>query len=136
MSERMQNLSPEERERLAQRFAERGGGPGPLGGRATGPSETPATPAPGETIDALFGPLEFEETSGRLWLLENGKLKAVPVRLGIDDGANTELILDPSAPLQVGDEVVTAVNIGGAQTQQNMGPSPFMPGGMGRGFRR
>lgn len=125
MNERMQNMSPEERERMAQRLAGRGGGQ----------SEAPAMQSLGDTIDALFGPLEFEETPGRLWLLVDGKLKAVPVRLGIDDGANTELIPDPSFPLQVGDEVVSAVNIGGVEAQRNTNRSPFMPGGMGRGRR-
>jgi HlyD family secretion protein len=59
------------------------------------------------TIDALFAPLQMQETRGRAWLYINKQLKPVELRLGISDGTFTEVIT-PDA-LQPGQEVVTAV---------------------------
>jgi len=127
-NERMQSLSPEERARAMERFAGRGGNAGR--GSQQLPNRTIAGSGNAESIDALFAPLQFPETRGRVWLRVNGQLQAVPVRLGITDGTNTELIQDASAALQIGQEVVTAVNIGTA-AQSAAGRSPLMPGGMG-----
>jgi HlyD family secretion protein len=97
MRERMQNMTPEQR---AEFFAGRGGGGG--GGRGGGGeprrranqnSEAVATVDRGATtIDALFAPLEVTETTGRVWALDGGLLRAVEVRLGVTDGTATELL--------------------------------------------
>jgi hypothetical protein len=44
------------------------------------------------TIDALFAPLETNETTGRVWVLEGEQLRPVEVRLGVTDGTATELL--------------------------------------------
>jgi len=44
-----------------------------------------------QTIDALFGALPEQESSGRVWLLEGDQLRAVRLRLGISDGTVTEI---------------------------------------------
>jgi hypothetical protein len=100
------------------------------------------------TIDALFAPLQFQETRGRVWLYENKNLKLVDLRLGISDGTFTE-VLNADA-LQPGQEVVTAIitpemagRPAGSQQQQQPANNPLMPqrgrgpggGGGGRGGR-
>ena len=99
MRERMQNMTPEQR---AEFFAARGGavGGGRQGGAGGGPlrranpntTAVPTFESGASTIDALFAPLEIVETAGRVWVLENGQLTPVDVRLGVTDGTATELI--------------------------------------------
>lgn len=107
MRERMQSMTPEQR---AEFFAARGGGrggPGGFGGpgggfggrggearrRANQNAPAVATVDRGATtIDALFAPIEVTETSGRVWLLDNGQIRPVEVRLGVTDGTATELL--------------------------------------------
>jgi HlyD family secretion protein len=100
------------------------------------------TPAPAETIDALFGPLPVVESQGRAWLYADGRLQAVRLRLGLTDGANTEVL---RGELQEGSEVVTGIVIGGTRSSTAAAPSsggagnPLLPqrggppGGGGRG---
>ena len=104
MMERRQNMSPEEREAAMARFggrrgAGRGGPQSPLGGRRAGDSESavPATERGARTIDALFGPLPPTESRGQVWLYVGGELKPTRLRLGVTDGAFTEL-LGPEIP--------------------------------------
>ena len=91
------------------------------------------------TIDALFAPLQFAETRGRIWIYENKQLRSVPVRLGITDGTNQELI---EGDLKEGQEVVVnmvtglePVNRPGQTGAGNplMGPQRGGPGGGQRG---
>lgn len=106
MRERIQSMTPEQR---AEFFAARrgqGGGPGGFGGpggrggpggarrpanRNTGPA-IPAVERGARTIDALFSPIQVEETSGRLWVMDGDELSPVEVRLGVTDGTATELV--------------------------------------------
>ena len=90
-------------------------------------------------IDALFAPLQFAETRGRIWIYENKQLRSVPVRLGITDGTNQELI---EGDLKEGQEVVVnmvtglePVNRPGQTGAGNplMGPQRGGPGGGQRG---
>ena len=138
--ERMQNLSPEEREARLARMRERGfdpngqAGPGGVGrGQGPGRSEQPSSAASGDassrrpvapssaalaagpsTIDALFAPLPRTQTVGRAWLQVDGKLQSVRLRLGISDGQTTELI---EGDVKEGSEVVTNVAIAGQSTR-------------------
>ena len=89
MMERMQQMSPEEREAFFARMRERraaGGAPGGPGGgpggprRRANPQDGPNVPAVergASTIDALFAPIEVTETSGRVWVLNGGRLASL-----------------------------------------------------------
>ena len=101
MRERIQGMTPEQRaEFFAARQGEGGGGPG--GGRGPGGARRranrdagPAIPTVergARTIDALFSPLEVQETTGRLWVMDGDRLSPVEVRLGVTDGTATELV--------------------------------------------
>ncbi len=131
-ADRLQAMSPEERERFLEAMAARGGGPvgggGGFGGRRGGRGEAPPPdPAPvvrdpqATTVDALFGPLPAVESTGRVWVHEAGQLRPARVRLGITDGQATELL---EGDLTEGTPLVTAVNTG-AETR----PTPTGPGG-------
>ena len=153
--ERLQNLPPEERERVLQRMRERGFDPGTNAGPSQGSSgrggdATAGTGGPqtgrsadqssrrerpagtsgaawqqAQTIDALFRPLPETVTPGRAWLYVDNQLKPVRLRLGVTDGTNTELI---GEELQPGAEVVTTVILpNAAATRATGGQSPLMP---------
>jgi HlyD family secretion protein len=151
IAERLADLAPEQRERVLQRMAARGLGPGQA---ATGQTDRPAAPArarpaetpavssdrPAGTIDALFGPLPTVETTGRVWASVDGQLVPIRLRLGITDGQMTALI---EGDLEEGDQLVSAVNTGATAartTQPGAGGFLFMqpigprgaPGGGGR----
>ncbi len=140
--ERMQNMSPEEREQFVQRMRERGidpanpgaggrpgapgsGGAPAAGGRAATASSRPLTAAASQTIDSLFGPLPVTESSGRAWLWVGGQLKMVRLRLGISDGTYTELL---SGEVQPGVELVTQVLTPAQAAAGGPTRSPLMPG--------
>ena len=98
MMERMQQMSPEERQEFFARMRERraagGGGPGAPRRRANarqGPN-VPAVERGASTIDALFAPIEVEETNGRVWVLNGGRLSSLNVRLDVTDGTASELL--------------------------------------------
>ncbi len=111
MMERMQQMSPEERQEFFARMRERraaGGGPGGPGGPGSprrrvnaqqGPN-VPAVERGASTIDALFAPIEVEETNGRVWVVNGGRLSSMNVRLGVTDGTASELlqVVGGSAP--------------------------------------
>jgi HlyD family secretion protein len=132
-AERMQNMSPEEREQFTRRMRERGLTPG---GAAAAPpvrSTTAGGPptrlgAGAQTIDQLFGPLPQTESSGRAWMYINNQLKPVRLRLGISDGTWTELL---GGELRPGTELVTGVILDEPRGPGAGGPSrsPLMPGG-------
>ena len=106
--ERLEQMSPQEREQFfAQRRAAGGGGgfgggPGAAGSGEPGSGRRPANAARGPniptvergatTIDALFGALPSVESTGRVWVLSGDRLAEVNVRLGVTDGTATELL--------------------------------------------
>ena len=145
-AERLQNMSPEERERALAQLRGRGG----RGGTATADapaarrSQQPPAAADGPaatTFDALFGPLPPVESAGRVWLHQDKELKPLRVRIGVSDGQNSELL---EGDLQDGTEVVTNVTIaaqarpaatggfpGLGQPQRGGFPGGFQGGGGG-----
>ena len=74
MRERIRQMSPEERQELEDR------------------PTVPAVDRGAGTIDALFAPIEVEETTERVWILEGGWLSSLRVRLGVTDGTASELL--------------------------------------------
>ena len=136
MAERMQNMTPEQREQMLARMRGRGGDGGNSGGRrGQAPGAPPAAATArgnATTIDALFGPLPQVETRGQVWVYADKQLKPVRLRLGISDGQVSELL---EGDLQPGTEVVTNINTGqeAVRTQPGFGGfPPFMgPGGRG-----
>ncbi|MDP6580088.1 MAG: efflux RND transporter periplasmic adaptor subunit [Vicinamibacterales bacterium] len=104
MRERMQNMTPEQRaEFFAARGGGRGGGGAGFGGRGGGggarrrasqsaDSAVPTVDRGATTIDALFAPLEINETDATVWVLDGDQLRPVDVRLGVTDGTGTELL--------------------------------------------
>jgi HlyD family secretion protein len=156
--ERLQNLSPEERDRVLQRMRERsvarGGAeatPGVDAGTAGRSAEAgrpsrpgrQSQPAPAQesvaarnpqatTIDALFGPLPTTESVGRVWLYVDKQLKPARVRLGISDGQATELI---EGDVQPGMELVSNVATGATPVRSTGGAGGFpLLGQNPRGF--
>ena len=103
MMERIQQMSPEERQEFFARMRERRGDGGP-GGAGRGPGaprrranvqegpNVPAVERGASTIDALFAPIEVEETTGRVWVMNGGRLSGLNVRLGVTDGTASELL--------------------------------------------
>ena len=124
------DLPPDARERLRR--------PRPAG---AGRTAVPAVERGATTIDALFGPLPLATSTGRVWVLEDGRLAPVTVHLGLTDGSTTEL-LDRKATragrsLPAGTELVSHVSTpdSGAPRQEAGGGSPLIPQ-FGRGRRR
>jgi hypothetical protein len=151
LAQRMQSMSPEQREQFLQRMRERGFDPSARGGRGNAPSASGRSGSPtptlaertqgATTIDALFGPLQRVETAGRAWLYTDKQLKPIRLRLGITDGQTTEVI---DGDVQEGTEVVTNIATANASTRPAptafpFGPQPgrggFPGGGGGRGGR-
>jgi hypothetical protein len=138
MAERMQDMTPEQREQMIARMRGRGGdNGGNVGGRSGKPSGAPAPPTASRgnatTIDALFGPLPKVESRGQVWVWSQKQLKPVRLRLGITDGQQTELL---EGDLEPGVELVTNINTGQEQIRApaGFGFPPFMgPGGRGPG---
>jgi HlyD family secretion protein len=113
-TERLEGLSPEERDRALAQLQARGGR------RGAAPSDAPvarrnpsppaaADPAAATTFDALFAPLPPVETAGRVWLHQDKELKPLRVRIGVSDGQNSELL---EGDLEEGTELVTNVIVG------------------------
>ena len=148
-AERMQNMSPEEREAMLAQMRERGidpnnpgagfgrggfgrggggngAGPGGAAGGGRGGAQASADQAVRRdrpaaaaangptTIDALFAPLARTITRGVAWIFTNNQLQRVPLRLGITDGQNTELV---EGDIKEGAAVVTNVVIAGQSTR-------------------
>ena len=143
MMERLQNLSPEERESAIARFREGRGArqdqsqSGRPNARRQPTQESttllPATERGAQTIDALFGPLPSVESTGQVWLYAAGKLEGRRLQLGITDGAFTQL-LGPDIP--TGSELVTNIITGNEGRGRPSGGSnsPLIP--QRRGFFR
>ena len=142
--ERLEHMSPEDREQFfAQRRAAGegggfGGGPGARGSRGPGSGRRPGNAARGPniptvergatTIDALFGALPAVETTGRVWVIRGDRLEEVNLRLGVTDGTATELLdvdRDVSAGTQLVAHITTPDN--GPIPPSGAGGSPLMP---------
>lgn len=100
----------------------------------------PAVERGAETIDALFGPLAPATSTGRVWIMQDGRLSPVAVRLGVTDGAATELIAaagDGGRRLSAGAELVSRVSTpgDGSPPRNAGGGSPLIPQ-FGRGRPR
>jgi hypothetical protein len=74
------------------------------------------------TIDALFGPLPPTESFGQVWVSQNGKLARLPLRVGITDGQQTELI---QGDVKEGEDVVTSVVTAAQRATTNAGSTAF-----------
>jgi HlyD family secretion protein len=139
MAERLQKMSPEQREQFVARMRERGANIGDAGaggrGAAAAAAPTPnPKPAGATTVDALFGPLPEVETRGQVWRYVDKQLTPTRLRLGITDGQVTELL---EGDLEPGTELVTNITTGteAVRAQPGFGFPPFMGrGGDGRGF--
>ena len=136
MMERFKGMSPDEQKQFIARMKDRGQDTSLFEKEVQATAKAPskgkgAVPAQGaQTIDALFAPLPTVESRGRAWLFIDHQLKPVSVRLGITDGANTELL---SGELQQNQEVVIGVT-GLSPTRTTTGPgagNPLMPAGRG-----
>ena len=137
--ERVAQMSPEERERfVVERRAARSRGAG--GGRnADTPRRRATTAEPtiptvdrgATTIDTLFGPLPPTESLGRVWLLEDGELRPIDVRLGVSDGTAAELLsaAGPTPRVAAGTQLVTNISTpeGGGAVSSAASGSPLIP---------
>jgi hypothetical protein len=145
MMERLQQATPEERERMIARWKERGinievpptGKPGAKPASKTGASRESGVAASGaQTIDSLFGPLPPRVSFGRAWIYTPAtkQLKSVRLRLGVTDGTWTELL---DGEIQPGQELVTGIIIGneGANRGTTGANSPLMQRGGPMGGR-
>ena len=134
MLERFKTMPADEQAQFIARMKERGTDTSafealiaPQGRRPQG-----AATAQAQTIDALFAPLPVVESRGRAWTFTDRQLKPMPLRLGISDGTNTEVL---GGELQENAEVVTGVTgLGPTRATPTPGGTgnPLMPGG-GRG---
>ncbi|MCY4028717.1 MAG: efflux RND transporter periplasmic adaptor subunit [Acidobacteria bacterium] len=157
MRERIQQMSPEEREQFFARMRARGGGPGGGGpggsglrrggarrlANAGGDTAIPAVERGATTIDALFSPLPPTVSNGRVWLLQGDRLEPVEVRLGVTDGTASELlgVRGGEAPAPDSAQVSTAAWVedlrgrsgDGGALRPETGPTPPTNGGPATG---
>lgn len=114
MRERMQQMSPEERQRMRGRFGRGAGGGAPAGMRGPGGGRrTVADGAPGTP----------RVTTRPIWVLNAGRLERVEVRTGISDGIVQAVV---GGPLEQGSQVVTGVTAAREVAAQG-GGNPLMP---------
>lgn len=118
---RFANLSPEERAALRQRM--QGSTPEASQGRGT---SRPAAARGNVAEEIGGGPVEPPRITMRpVWILRDGKLERVPVRVSISDGAAMAVV---GGPLKEGDVVVTGVTQPATARVQGTG-NPLMPFG-------
>jgi len=155
MIERFKKMTPEEQKQFIERLKARGADTTPF--ERTAPAKTlkaiaaakpgaaagndsifqPRYGAPqsAEAMATLFPAMPLVETRGRVWIFENHQLKSIPVRLGITDGTNTELL---SGDVQPGtDAVIGITGTGSTRGSLTSGTgNPLMPqrGGGPGGF--
>ena len=142
MRERLQAMSPEEREAFLNRMRERRANARQQAGSITPPPTRPVTipnartseavPAVergATTIDALFAPIEIVETTGQVFVLNNGAIVLVPVDLGVTDGTSSELVRPLNNLITDGSLLVTNVTTSGGSDGQATGrnTSPLIP---------
>jgi HlyD family secretion protein len=68
-------------------------------------------------------------SNGKVNVLRNGQVVAVPVQTGMSDGVNTQIV----SGINVGDQVVTGVASSGSAGKSSSGSSIFNFGGPGAG---
>jgi HlyD family secretion protein len=134
MMERFKGMSPDEQKQFIARMKDRGQDTSlfdkEIQPAAKAPAKGKGAAQGAQTIDALFAPLPSVESRGRVWLFIDHQLKPVSLRLGITDGANTEIL---SGELQQSQEVVIGIT-GLSPTRTTTGPgagNPLMPAGRG-----
>ena len=141
--ERLAQMMPEEREQFRARRAARRSGDGRGGteprrsGGARQPADVssvsnlPAVERGTTTIDDLFGPLPMTESIGRVWVVEDGRLQGIDVRLGMTDGSATELLggAERGSDLEAGAALVTNVTTpdNGPSASSGNRRSPLIP---------
>ena len=87
---------------------------------------------PGVTIDDFFKAAPPVETAGQVWRLDQGRLVATPVQLGISDGDRTQIL---SGDVHPGEALITGVALPNVQAPGSpFGRGPFGFPGRG-GFR-
>ena len=150
---KLQQMSPEERQAY---FAARGGGGG-RGGRGGGRNFGGGDSGQGNVAGGGgFGggggggrggarngntaqgsiqfrgaaPTERRSRAGQVWTVVDGKLKSVPVRIGINGGANIAVTSDV---LKEGDTIATGIIETTASAAPSGTANPLLPQGRGRG---
>ncbi|MDB6054432.1 MAG: hypothetical protein JWN25_1955 [Verrucomicrobiales bacterium] len=118
MRQRMQNMTPEQREAMRARFGGGAGGRGGGGNRPDGP------------VTRTIYILTKETVNGK----EKSTLKPIPIKVGISDGTSTEVV----DGLKEGDVIVTGVNnpqpeLNAARPGGGFGGGGGNPFGGGRG---
>lgn len=79
------------------------------------------------SVDALFAPLSPSDSEGTVWLLKDGRLESMAVRVGISDGHTSELL---NGSLTPGTALVINVATQAAPTRSVAAPGGlFMPPG-------
>jgi RND family efflux transporter MFP subunit len=111
----------------------RGGGAG-LGGGGGGAARTGAARTGNAGQGALRfragAPGERRNVPGQVWTVVDNKLKPVPVRVGVSGGSNVAVTSDV---LKEGDIIVTSVIETTEQASQGAIANPLLPQGRGRG---
>ncbi|HEY9124542.1 MAG TPA: hypothetical protein VIO15_09390, partial [Bacteroidales bacterium] len=64
-----------------------------------------------------------DSTAKMIWVKKGEMVFPVPVKIGIDDDMNAQVI----SGLKEGDEVITAINSGSTVVTKGTSSSPFMP---------
>jgi HlyD family secretion protein len=106
-----------------------GGGGGGRGGARNGNGNAAANAAQGSIQYRGATPTERRSRAGQVWTVVDGKLKAVPVRIGINGGANIAVMSDA---LKEGDTIATGV-IETTAAAPSGTANPLLPQGRGRG---
>jgi len=93
--ERLAAMTPEERQAFMPRGGRRGGDPGRANGGLRGDAAGTASP-----------PLRGSAEQSRVWTVVDGRLRTVPIRTGLSNGASVAVV---GGGLQEGDLVATGV---------------------------
>lgn len=117
----------------AMRLATEGGAPSPNAVPAASTTLTTASHSTGPSVDQYFKNSTPLETTGQVYVLEDGRLKRLTLTLGITDGSWTAV---ESGDLQADQLVVTAVTLPGAAAQAGNPLAPQRFGGPGGGGGR
>lgn len=117
---KLAGMSPQQRKKFFQTMRQN---------RPGNPAGNPANPEAGNGQISFGGKAsDSDKTSpGRVWILENGKPKALQIVTGLSDGTYIQVI----SGLREGQQFITGVNYKNANQNNNSG-SAFAPGG---GFR-
>ena len=144
--ERMAQMTDAEREAFLSRRRARGRGDGRSGvgsrqaRRAANTADVtvPAVERGATTIDALFGPLPQTTSTGRVWVMNGGRLVPFSLTLGLTDGSTTELlgVEGGATPITEGTQLVSFISTPAEDIRAGgASGSPLIPQ-FGRGRRR